>query len=396
MLRAMVALFGALVLMLGTLRPSPGQDSSAGFAEIEPSIVRIFASDAAHTPRQFGSGFVVWSDDKTSLILTAKHVVDGLTYFRVQPFGKPEADAKLQARGSVDVALLSLPVGKLRPVTFAARTRQAAVGYRVAVAGFIDRGDFVRDARLRFADVSSLPGDGALMELASGQIESGMSGGPVFDPVSGDVYGLMNTQNTTQQGGYALAGAFTLLPFLETTTHLAMRIGSPSRQVAAASAPPAAPAAPTRQATAAAQPTRAPQVVSRAQPASAAAPIFSRSTSIAVVPETECDGCIDGRATQRMTSALEGAGFNVADDARTADLVISVSVSQQDTDPGRSTASTTLAVTASWSSNRKTFFRYESTKQASGRLDNSDDGAIMRSLSAAVADAVAGLAAKLH
>lgn len=158
-LRLPLALTAAVALLSGTPSPTRAQDASAGFAAIEPSLVRVWAFNAAHVPVQFGTGIVVGSDEKRSLILTAGHVVANAASHAVQAYRNPESSATLEARGSngQDLALLSVPVGGLKPATFASRTRQAAVGYRVAVAGFVEKDDRVADARLRVGDVSSLP-----------------------------------------------------------------------------------------------------------------------------------------------------------------------------------------------------------------------------------------------
>lgn len=88
------------------------------------------------------------------------------------------------------------------------------------------------------------------------QIESGLSGGPVFDPATGYVYGLMVTQNPNQLGGYAESAAFVLLPFFEEVAHLRVSVGNPDRQGtgALAAASPAAVPSPAAARTAVATP----------------------------------------------------------------------------------------------------------------------------------------------
>jgi len=151
-----------------------------------------------------GSGFV-YAPDR---IMTNAHVVAGVDSPLVDLQGSSVSGRVVYYNPDIDVAVIAVPTGSLRPLRFAT----AAAGDGVAILGFPQNGPYdvqagrVRaDQRLRSPDIY---GRGTVIRdvlSLRGLIRPGNSGGPVVDS-AGDVVGVVFAASVTSDDtGYALS-----------------------------------------------------------------------------------------------------------------------------------------------------------------------------------------------
>jgi S1-C subfamily serine protease len=169
-------------------------------------VVRIRSTNSCGQGVE-GSGFV-YAPDR---VMTNAHVVAGVSDPLVEV-----NDSSVQAKvvyynPDVDIAVLSVPTGSVRPLHFATA---ASSGDGVAILGFPQNGPYnvqvgrVRaDQRLRSPDIY---GDGTVIRdvlSLRGLIRPGNSGGPVIDS-AGRVVGVVFAASVTSgDTGYALSAA---------------------------------------------------------------------------------------------------------------------------------------------------------------------------------------------
>jgi S1-C subfamily serine protease len=166
-------------------------------------VVRIRSTNSCHQGIE-GSGFV-YAPDR---VMTNAHVVAGVTTPEVD-IHQTEVPARVvYYNAELDVAVLSVPTGTVRPLRFSA----AAAGDAVAILGFPQNGPYdvqaarVRaDQRLRSPDIY---GHGTVIRdvlSLRGLIRPGNSGGPVVDS-AGHVVGVVFAASVTSSDtGYALS-----------------------------------------------------------------------------------------------------------------------------------------------------------------------------------------------
>ena len=237
MRRTARAAWALLALAAGVARAAgAADDASAGYRAIRPSLVKVWAFDASGRPTASGTGLVIGTSEDRSEVLTAAHVVAGAARIRID-VSRAEHDlaARVERTGPRDLALLEVDAGELRPARFAPASRAVSEGNLVAVAGYVKNDELIgiagQEPRVLFpATVSSRPDDGAYLELDNVHVEEGLSGGPVFDPQTGEALGIVTARTTDARGGFADSGALVVLPFL-----------SPQRVAVAATPPPPPP-----------------------------------------------------------------------------------------------------------------------------------------------------------
>lgn len=202
--------------------PAFAQDASAGYARIKPSLVKVWALDATGTPIESGTGFVVASDDRGSVILTAEHVVGHATKVIVNvPGGARDILAQVQSRGPLDTALLHVAERNMPAVAFQPPSERLHEGNTIAAAGFLKDDAMIEISglapRLLYpGTISSLPNGGKFIDIANMHVEEGLSGGPVFDPQTGAVIGMVDTRaDGDDTRGYAISGPGVLNSFLD-------------------------------------------------------------------------------------------------------------------------------------------------------------------------------------
>ncbi len=166
-------------------------------------VVRIRSTNRCHQGIE-GSGFV-YAPDR---VMTNAHVVAGVATPLVDVHGTSVSAKIVYYNPDLDIAVLAVPTGTIRPLRFASATS----GEGIAILGFPQNGPYdvqvgrVRaDQRLRSPDIY---GHGTVIrEVLSlrGLIRPGNSGGPVVDSagrVVGMVFAASVTDNDT---GYALS-----------------------------------------------------------------------------------------------------------------------------------------------------------------------------------------------
>lgn len=219
-MRRPAAAFALLVLALAAQRVGAADDASAGYAAIRPSLVKVWAFDKAGRPTESGTGVVVTSSERRSLILTASHVVTGAASIRIDVSRDlHDLTARVDRTGPRDLTLLTVDRGGLHAARFAPQTRPVVAGNLVAIAGYVKNDELIgivgQEPRVLFpGTVSSRPENGTYLELENVHVEEGLSGGPVFDPQTGEIVGIVTARTTDSRGGFADSGALVVSPFL--------------------------------------------------------------------------------------------------------------------------------------------------------------------------------------
>jgi hypothetical protein len=213
---ALIAVF-ALVAQ----RANAANDASVGYETIRPSLVKVWTFDPAGRPLQSGTGIVVDSGDRQSLVLTASHVVAGAASIRIDVSRDlHDLAAHVDRTGPRDLTLLTVERGGLHAARFAPRSQRVVEGNLVAVAGYVKNDELIgivgQEPRVLFpGTVSSRPDNGLYLELENVHIEEGLSGGAVFDPGTGQILGIVTSRTSDSRGGFADSGALVVVPFLE-------------------------------------------------------------------------------------------------------------------------------------------------------------------------------------
>ena len=293
-MRRAAAFLAAVAAALSTaLHADAANDASGGYEAIRPSLVKVWAFDRSGRPEQSGTGIVVDTDGKRSLVLTASHVVTGSASIRID-VSRDVHDliARVERTGPRDLTLLSVEHGNLHAARFAPRSHAVVEGNMVAVAGYVKNDELIgvvgQEPRILFpGTVSSRPDNGMYLELENVHIEEGLSGGAVFDPGTGDVLGVVTSRTSDRRGGFADSGALVVLPFLA------------ANRVASAGPPPEGP----------------PPAIKVPARVLAAVPLTAAARQPAPAATIACDAAGDARARRRQRHRV------VAGDERCAEAI---------------------------------------------------------------------------
>ncbi len=298
------ALLIALVLAANGVRAS--DDASAGYGAVRPSLVKVWAFDRSGRPTQSGSGVVVDSNARRSLVLTASHVVAGAASIRVD-VSRDQHDiiAHVERTGPRDLTLLTIDRGGLRAARFAPRTHPVVEGNLVAVAGYVKNDELIgivgQEPRVLFpGTIASRPENGLYLELENVHIEEGLSGGPVFDPGTGEILGIVTSRTSDQRGGFADSGTLVVVPFLQAND---VATGTPPHARVAVAPPAPPPQAPI------------PRFVAMAPPEVEPRPVPTLQALLAVAPPRDPDGAIvswQAGETQPKRFVFVRAGCRIA------------------------------------------------------------------------------------
>jgi hypothetical protein len=214
-----VVLLAAFALL--AQRANAANDASVGYQTIRPSLVKVWTFDPSGRPLQSGTGIIVDSSDRQSLVLTASHVVAGAASIRIDVSRDlHDLAAHVDRTGPRDLTLLAVDRGGLHVARFAPRTQQVVEGNLVAVAGYVKNDELIgivgQEPRVLFpGTVSSRPDNGLYLELENVHIEEGLSGGAVFDPGTGQILGIVTSRTSDRRGGFADSGTLVVVPFLQ-------------------------------------------------------------------------------------------------------------------------------------------------------------------------------------
>jgi serine protease Do len=211
---------GALLIALA-LTPAftpLASDAANAFASIVPALAVIAMVDASGKLSGFGTGFCIGSDDKHSYFVTNHHVVaaPGASVPKLVAILMSDASMRHPARIVVDskdpdLAIVETDVAYVPVLTFSTTIPQA--GDSVAIAGFPWNegqrwGSLLSGAGFQLANgehhfppelepsyhsgpVSAIHGAGAYYIQYDALTDHGNSGGPLFDPATGQVYGIV-------------------------------------------------------------------------------------------------------------------------------------------------------------------------------------------------------------
>jgi S1-C subfamily serine protease len=166
-------------------------------------VVRIRSTNHCHQGVE-GSGFV-YAPDR---VMTNAHVVAGVTTPVVDVHGTSVPGHVVYYNPDIDVAVISVPTGTVRPLRFA----NASSGEGVAILGYPQNGPYdVQVGRVRADQRLRSPntyGQGTVIRdvlSLRGLVRPGNSGGPVVDS-AGHVVGVVFAASVTSgDTGYALS-----------------------------------------------------------------------------------------------------------------------------------------------------------------------------------------------
>lgn len=194
------------------------------YRKLKWSIGIVIAREPSRV--EFGSAFCIGSDSTYSYFLTNNHVVPDGTDVKILPMFGPEenpVDATVIARDSdYDAAIIRTAVADVPIVRLA--IQPPAVGKSAAVAGFPDvqiqlaLSGMGLSPSTHVGTVNAITDDGSLIEFDA-TVDHGNSGGPLYDPNTGLVYGmvtygLQSQQSTAVQNNFALSMQ-ALWPFIK-------------------------------------------------------------------------------------------------------------------------------------------------------------------------------------
>ncbi len=211
---------GLMLALYSTCVGLPAGDVSQAYAHVKPTLVKVWAFDTHGVPTESGTGFVVKSDEKNSWIVTAEHVVDGAVSVRVdvsQELHDIPAMVVAKTTARRDIVLLKVPHGHLTTIQFAGQ-ESISEGVPVATAGYFQDDEQIGTT----GQLPQLIGPGTVSSLREGgdfigvnlNLEPGLSGAPVFDPVTGHVVGVVDVRSSIGEGGYAVSAPQVVIVFL--------------------------------------------------------------------------------------------------------------------------------------------------------------------------------------
>jgi len=214
-------LFLAILLVLLLSHPE-AIVKAAGLPDTYKRIKSSLALIAYEEGRNIvtGSSFCISSDDDDSFFLTNAHVVGTrktVTVFPAAMAGRALEGRVIRVNARLDVAIVEVRTGNIQPLQLASDA--LLEGQSIAVAGYPHAQVELAIAGLGLmpsvhqGTVNAFPGNGAFIEFDA-QIEHGNSGGPVFDPDTGIVYGVVTYKLGSDQTNLGISTAV-LHPFLQ-------------------------------------------------------------------------------------------------------------------------------------------------------------------------------------
>ncbi len=179
------------------LLKSSQQDFSAVIEDAVKGVVSV------GTDKSMGTGFIIYADEDSSLIVTNQHVIEGAAGIRVLTYDKKVIDASLIGYNSVkDVALLEIP-GNYEELKFA-DSDQLQVGKKViAIGNPLGLSFTVTEGIISALDRTGPSGASDYIQTDV-SLNPGNSGGPLID-TNGDVVGINNFKaGNAENIGFAL------------------------------------------------------------------------------------------------------------------------------------------------------------------------------------------------
>jgi len=214
-----LSLISLLPSILSLTSVAQGADLAATFSTIKPSIAIIGTDDGV------GTGFCVASTGSFSYYLTNAHVVGSATSVTVYRHDPTEQILKgtVMATGGAeldpDLAVVRVPAGNIPPLRL--RLSSLNEGSPVATAGYPSAqyrlaafsGELV--PAVHIGSISAIVNRGRVIEYDA-QTLPGNSGGPLLDPTSGDVLGVVEAKiKQSSDANIAIGIGEVVAPFLK-------------------------------------------------------------------------------------------------------------------------------------------------------------------------------------
>jgi uncharacterized protein len=208
-LRAGHCVFAFAVLAVLALVRADTAGAQVEFATLQPSIVAVGYANAKGVFESYGTAFCIKSDATSSTFLTAYHVIfpkSALPNYGLVAL-LPDAHTMVKATldpqrqsAAADLAVFTVPVPNIHALTLSADMPKAghaiaAGGYPTALGGELFNGDTADViSGILTGSVMATPRQNLLIfyNVLGGSVDKGMSGGPLFDPATGAVYGVVH------------------------------------------------------------------------------------------------------------------------------------------------------------------------------------------------------------
>jgi V8-like Glu-specific endopeptidase len=189
-----------------------GDDQTANtYAKLKPSLALIVTQVGKNVIT--GTAFCVASNSSHSYFVTNRHVVAGQTQVSVivqYPYKRLLDGTVLRVgEGALDAAVIQVDEPNIPAVEMSGTDPRE--GQTIAIAGYpatqldLAAAGLGLSPAIHSGEVNALPGDGFFIEYDA-QTEHGNSGGPLFDPADGMVYGIVSFKiNATDQSNLGIA-----------------------------------------------------------------------------------------------------------------------------------------------------------------------------------------------
>jgi len=217
MSRGLTLIIIFLICGLGTAVPSVAASLPETYAKIKPSLALVAYKEGRYIVT--GSSFCIGSTDDRSFFLTNAHVVGGRKSVYVFLSSSPAralVGTVVRTNTTLDAAVIEVFVGGIPPLRLARDTLPE--GKEIAIAGYPSAQLELAIAGLGLTPsvhegiINAYPANGFLVEFDA-QVEHGNSGGPIFDPDTGAVYGIVTLKLGNDQTNFGVTIG-QLFPFI--------------------------------------------------------------------------------------------------------------------------------------------------------------------------------------
>ncbi|HXW77339.1 MAG TPA: serine protease [Candidatus Eremiobacteraceae bacterium] len=191
----------AALIALWPQRPATADNDVPAWRSMQYSVAMIEPLNAKGEPLLVGSGFCIYSDRHHSYFATADHVImigtqpaQAVRVTLASDTSHPYSGRVLRWSADPDIAVVEADVPRVPHATVSLAV--PPLGTRIAYAGF----PYIESASGQWSDLQPSLQTGTVSSLHSGiyaiafegQVDHGNSGGPLFDPKTGAVYGVVD------------------------------------------------------------------------------------------------------------------------------------------------------------------------------------------------------------
>jgi S1-C subfamily serine protease len=198
------------MIAAGTSPARPGDELVRSYARVRLSVA-IVATLKAGNDLTSATAFCIFSDAHRSVFVTSRHVVRGIEAMGIVTASPRRAFRTvriLRVGTDADVALIEVPAGNIPVLTLADHapppgTAIAVTGFPVSQLTFSRRGLGLSPS-VHAGTVNALLSKRRVI-IYDAQSQEGNSGSPVFDPVTGLVYGVASEKFDADQTNVAVS-----------------------------------------------------------------------------------------------------------------------------------------------------------------------------------------------